>query len=204
MKPLREVAKVLPRFHGVRGERTTTLVPGTTYIMGTQHVGRDGLCDMNVPFATMMREAPMGGLYLREGDVCLSVAPGGRYACMSPTIAGYLLAGPTLLAIRPDPAQLLGEYYVAFVNAMMGRAYHGLFDRSMVHNAVAKEILETPIPVPPLDEQKRIAEVYRLAERIVAAKREQHRLLCEMVRALAHTKDPDYVDPKAKRAESAP
>jgi type I restriction enzyme S subunit len=115
--------------------------------------------------------------------------PGDLIVCVRATIGDLNWAdreyclGRGVAGIRPDPAKLNTNYlaqYLAFSKAALAKLGTG-----STFPAIRRADLDTfPIPLPPLSEQKRIAEILDRAEALQAKRRHALALLDELTQSI--------------------
>lgn len=181
--PLGEICTVNPRAakHAVSDDTLVTFVPMAAVDSGTGTI--------SIREERRFAEVSSGFTAFEEGDVLFAkITPcmqNGK-AAMARTLTNGIGRGSTeFFVLRPGP-RILGEYVWHFVRQPRFReAAKRSFTGTAGQQRVPRSFMENAsIPLPPLDEQRRIVDILNRAARIEALRRRAADRLREFVPAL--------------------
>ena len=120
---------------------------------------------------------------LKSGDVVMGRrGEMGRCAVVDSGTEGFLCGSGSLI-MRPDPSRLSSEFLQAYISSPAGRAKLERVAQGVTMLNLNGDIVgDLEIPVPPIEEQRRIAAILSTAERLQECRRSTIALLD----ALAH------------------
>nr|WP_255028895.1 restriction endonuclease subunit S [Rhodococcus sp. GA1] len=127
--------------------------------------------------------------FLHAGDLLISSANSwnlvGKCSWV-PELDGRSTFGGFVSALRPDRAKVDPRYLYRFFSSARTQAVVRSYARQTtnISNLDLKRCAELPIPVPPLEEQRRIASILDHAETLCAKRREAIARLDELTRSI--------------------
>jgi hypothetical protein len=183
MLPLREVAQV-------RGGYVTPVAPSSLATGAEISLlqGSDVDFDGTVKWKDLRRtrlEADLTRYAIREGDILLSLRSARLFASVAKRLPGIVIASGQWALITLDPSRVNADFVAWYLNhpdtaSRLGRLAQG----TKLQFLSLATLREFPVPVPPLELQKRIASVNTLHTRLVALERELAEARARLVNAL--------------------
>ena len=144
-----------------RGKSVTTKDPNgsigvvTISSIGEYELDYDGLDHLEE------EDRKIANYLLQEGDVLLPARGTAIRTAVFHKQAYPCIAHSNVIVIRPDAQKLDGTYLKIFLDSPMGnKLISGVQQGMTIMNISYKDLAALEIPVPPLDEQQRIAKAY--------------------------------------------
>ena len=144
-----------------RGKSVTTKDPNgsigvvTISSIGEYELDYDGLDHLEE------EDRKIANYLLQEGDVLLPARGTAIRTAVFHKQPYPCIAHSNVIVIRPDPQKLDGTYLKIFLDSPMGNKLISSVQQGMtVMNISYKDLAALEIPVPPLEEQQRIAKAY--------------------------------------------
>ena len=184
LEPLGQVCVInprLPRSHGLGDDHVISFVPMAAV---DEAGGR-----IVSPQARQFSEVKKGYTHFEDGDVLFAkITPcmeNGKAAIARELLGGHGFGSTEFHVVRPQP-HVLPEWVFYFVRrqsfrAEAKRSFTGTAGQQRVPTTFMESAM---LPVPPLDEQRRLVDILSRAEGIVRLRREAQKKAAELIPAL--------------------
>ena len=97
----------------------------------------------------------------RKGDILFTTEAPLANVCMYPD-GGVFAVGQRIVTLRPDPRKMDSEFLCQFLLSEEGQTRIDLRSSGSTAKGIkSRELMKVPTPVPPLSEQRKIAEILR-------------------------------------------
>jgi type I restriction enzyme S subunit len=183
LTPLKELVRSTQR-----GLSTPYLKNGTEPILlvKAKDITTDGdLSAETVDTEYVKRKSAFDRARLRPGDVLVTVAGSRFRAAVVPKDATDLIASNSLIALSFDQTRILPEFAVWYLNSSPGQAdLQRWASGATMMSLNTTSLLEVAIPLPTLEEQQRLVELFRLVRTYREILDEETTLLNRLVDAL--------------------
>ena len=144
-----------------RGKSVTTKDPnGSIGVVTISSIG-DYELDYNALDHLEKEDRKIANYLLQEGDVVIPARGTAIRTAVFHKQAYPCIAHSNVIVIRPDPQKLDGVYLKIFLDSPMGnKLISGVQQGMTVMNISYKDLATLEIPVPPIEEQQKIARTY--------------------------------------------
>lgn len=135
----------------------------TVRVLSLGDVSPDGRVLSDSPARFIEPQPGLGRYSIRPGDLLFRGRGGGFAAAQAPDVEGPTAVAAPLVIVRPHGIE--SGYLAWALNRPAAHAFYAVAARGTALPAIgAKELSMIPIPLPPLHVQRRIAEIWRLAD----------------------------------------
>ncbi len=152
------------------------------------NVTNDGHLSFEQLYRVPPGEAPNGKGILEKGDILFNNTNSTELVGKAALISQRMEAGFSnhLTRIRVDETRVLPQFMVYWLRRTRDSGYFSAHATQWVSQAAFKssELRHLEMPIPPLDEQRRIVDILSRAEGIVRLRREAEKKAAEIIRAL--------------------
>lgn len=148
------------------GPHFPTLTEGEIHYLKGQHFSDDYLLDEVKDSFVADDDPKVRKSLLRMGDVIVAGKGTRNYAWAYRTEAGPCVASSLFYVIRVDEQRVFPAYFALYMNlAPCVRAMQAISKGASVPVIPKNELLDLPIQLPPLAEQRQLVRIYELQQR---------------------------------------